>query len=95
MELGFLAIAIDLLLPPRISIGTSSWSKLSSLYRLFSQQASQAASESAMYSALVDNNAMETCFLELQVMALFPARKMYPDIDLQLSVFLYKVSMYL
>ena len=91
---GFLTIAIKPLLSPQISVGMSSWRKLSSPYRLFSQQASWAASESAMYSASVDNHAMETCFLELQVMAPFPARKMYPDMDLRSSAFPYEASTY-
>jgi len=71
---GFLAIAIDPSLSPRISVRMSSWSKPSLLYRLFSQQASQAASARATYSASVDDKAMDTCFLKLQVMAPFPAR---------------------
>ena len=71
---GFFAITIDPLLSPRISVGTSSWSKPSLPYRLFSQQASRAASVRAMYFASVDDKAMETCFLKLYVMALFPAR---------------------
>ena len=79
---GFLTIAIDLSLLPWISVGMSSWSKPSSPYRLFSQQASQAASERAAYSASVNDKAMDTCFLKLQVMVPFPARKMYLDIDL-------------
>jgi hypothetical protein len=37
---------------------------------------------------------MEICFLKLQVMAPFPARKMYLVINLQPSIFLYEASAY-
>src|SRR5260221_14438978 len=70
---GFLAIAKEDSLSPRISVGVS-WSKrLSSVYKLRSQQASRAASVSVTYSALADDNACEICRLEFQVIAPFLA----------------------
>ena len=90
----FFAIAMDPSLSPQISIGTFSCSRLSSVYKLLSQHASHPASERLTYSALVDNSAMDICFLELQVMAPFLARNTYLEIDLQPSAFPYKVSAY-
>ncbi len=64
---GFLAMAIDPSLLPRINVGISLWSKPSSVKRLLSQHTLRAASESATYSASVEERAVATCFLELQV----------------------------
>ena len=62
------------------------------MYKLLSQHASRPASERLTYSASVDDSAMDICFLELQVMALFPVRNTYPEIDLRSSAFLYEAS---
>src|SRR5260221_14032370 len=71
---GFFAIAIDPSLSPHITIGISSFSRPSSVYRFLNQQASRAASESATYSASVEDSAVEICLLEFHVMAPSPAK---------------------
>ena len=46
-----------------ISVGMSSCKRPNSVYRFLNQHASRDAFESAIYSASVDESAVETCFL--------------------------------
>jgi len=64
------------------------------VYKFLSQHASRDASESATYSASVDESVVETCFLELQVMAPSPAMKTYPVVDFLSSALAYAASAY-
>ena len=50
-------------------------------------EASRAVSDSATYSASVNDSATVVCFLDLHVMALFAVIKMYPEMVLQSSAF--------
>jgi|SRR5713226_2914648 len=65
---GFFAIAIDLLLSPLISVASFSGNPNCSC-SCFSQQASCAALDSAIYLASIDESAVIVCFFDLQVMA--------------------------
>ena len=91
---GFFVKAIAPLLSPSTSVGDSLGRSLSSLYKLYNQQASHVDSESTMYSASVEDNAVAICFFELQVIALSATRKTYPVVNLLLSVLPYAASAY-
>ena len=83
---GFLAIDIDPSLSPRSRIG-SLWMNPNSPYRCRIHVASQAASDSATYSASVDDRAIVDCFLDPQVIAPLLDRNTYPEIDFWSSAF--------
>src|SRR6266567_246306 len=71
-NLGFFAIAIDRSLSPLMTVGISSFSHPNSVYRFLNQHASCEALDKATYSACTDDNAVEICFLELQVIVPSP-----------------------
>lgn len=78
-------MVIEPLLSPLMSVG-SDCSSPNSLYRLLNQQASRPASESATYSASVEDNAIVVCFFYLHIIAPPADMKTYPDIDFRSSV---------
>ena len=86
--LRILAIAKDPLLSPQIIVGTCRFNSPSSQYRFLNQHASHDASERATYLAAIDDNALEICLLEHQLIAPLPAMKMYPVVDLSSSPFM-------
>jgi len=91
---GFFVKVIAPSLSPSTSVSDSLGRSPSSLYKLCNQQASCADSESATYSASVEDNAVVICFFELQVIALSATRKTYPVVDLLLSALPYAASAY-
>ena len=87
-NIGLFAIAIDPSLSLKICIRISAQSNPSSVWRLWSQHASCAASDMTTYSASVEDCACVICFLELHLITPLLAMNTYSVVDLYLSVFL-------
>ena len=69
-------------------VGMRSFSSPISEYRFLNQHASRDASERATYSAAVDDNALEICLFEHQLIARSPGMTTYPVVDLSSSPFI-------
>ncbi len=77
---GFFDIAIDPSLSPKIIVGNVC-ANPSSSNKFLNQCASHIASDKAIYSASMVDNAVTDCFLEYQVIAPLDILKMYPVVD--------------
>src|SRR6266853_816361 len=88
---GFFDMAIDPSLSLKIVV-SNVCANPSSLNRFLNQHTSHIASDKAIYSAFMVNNAVTVCFLEYQVIAPLDILKTYPVVDFRSSALVNEAS---